>query len=86
MGLLFSAPKTGLPLPVIRALPALCHPADWRCPAEDRPDAQCGGPSCRLMVELGSLAPLLNNALINYRKLQRTQLTIIERSTEAARS
>lgn len=42
------------------------------------------GPRCPLNAELGSPAQLFNNALINYCKLQRAQLTIIERSTEAA--
>lgn len=35
---------------------------------------------------LGSPAQMLNKALINDCKLQRTQLTVTERSTEAARS
>lgn len=42
------------------------------------------GPSCQPLVMLARRACLFNNALINYCKLQRTRLTIIERSTEAA--
>lgn len=42
------------------------------------------GRSRQLPVELSRGAWLFNNALINYCKLQRTQLTLIERSTEAA--
>lgn len=40
--------------------------------------------SRQLLAELSRRAWLFNNALINYCKLQRTQLTLIERSTEAA--
>jgi len=42
------------------------------------------GPRRQLLAKLACGACLFNNALINYCKLQRTWLTVIERSTEAA--